>query len=181
MSLPTTLLVNVKNWLTGSNAIGDGIADDTPAINAAAAYLSKYGGGVLYFPAGIYRVRQTRLDLNDQRVPWGTWFMNDAVEIEGSNIILEGEGSASIIQIDPQTPWTTAIAFVFTAPPLDNGNPVAERGNVVVRNLTFRASISSTLLQSEVGTNPPIGINTGAAGAALTFVGRAELYAKNIY
>lgn len=40
--------VNVKDF----GAVGDGVADDTAAINAAAASLPS--GGVLYFPRGIY-------------------------------------------------------------------------------------------------------------------------------
>jgi hypothetical protein len=36
------------------SAVGDGIADDTAAINAAEAALSAAGGGVLVFPAGTY-------------------------------------------------------------------------------------------------------------------------------
>jgi hypothetical protein len=42
--------VNVKDF----GAVGDGVADDTAAINAAAAYLTSIGGGVLYFPRGTY-------------------------------------------------------------------------------------------------------------------------------
>jgi hypothetical protein len=43
-------VVNVKDF----GAIGDGVADDTSAINAAAAYITSIGGGVLYFPRGTY-------------------------------------------------------------------------------------------------------------------------------
>jgi hypothetical protein len=42
--------VNVKDF----GAVGDGLANDTAAINAAAAYLTSLGGGVLYFPRGTY-------------------------------------------------------------------------------------------------------------------------------
>lgn len=38
------------------NAAGDGRADDTQAINAAIAALNSAGRGVLYFPAGAYRI-----------------------------------------------------------------------------------------------------------------------------
>src|SRR6476620_1136205 len=36
-------------------AVGDGIADDQPAITLAAEALARNKGGVLYLPAGTYR------------------------------------------------------------------------------------------------------------------------------
>jgi hypothetical protein len=42
--------VNVKDF----GAVGDGVANDTAAINAAAAYVTSIGGGILYFPRGTY-------------------------------------------------------------------------------------------------------------------------------
>jgi len=36
-------------------AVGDGIADDQPAITRAAQAVAKNKGGVLYFPSGTYR------------------------------------------------------------------------------------------------------------------------------
>lgn len=44
--------VNVKTY----GAVGDGVADDTAAIQAAISALGTTGGGVLYFPPGIYLV-----------------------------------------------------------------------------------------------------------------------------
>ncbi|MDF2713345.1 MAG: hypothetical protein K0R28_270 [Paenibacillus sp.] len=45
--------VSVKDF----GAIGDGIADDTASIQAAAAGLTK--GGILFFPAGTYKISDT--------------------------------------------------------------------------------------------------------------------------
>jgi hypothetical protein len=42
--------VSVKDF----GAVGDGVADDTVAINNAVAYLNTLGGGGLFFPAGTY-------------------------------------------------------------------------------------------------------------------------------
>ena len=44
-------VVNVKDF----GAVGDGVADDTAAINSAIAYLNT-NNGILFFPAGIYKV-----------------------------------------------------------------------------------------------------------------------------
>jgi len=40
-------------------AKGDGVADDTVAINAAIADAARTGGGVVYLPTGVYRVAPT--------------------------------------------------------------------------------------------------------------------------
>lgn len=42
-------------------AIGDGVTDDTPAIQAAIDHLAAGGGGVLVFPAGTYSVTSVTL------------------------------------------------------------------------------------------------------------------------
>ncbi len=38
------------------HAVGNGVADDTAAINAAIAAAAKSGGGIAYLPAGTYRL-----------------------------------------------------------------------------------------------------------------------------
>lgn len=43
---------------------GDAIADDTDALNKAIEKLNGIGGGILYFPAGIYNVRTVHLQSN---------------------------------------------------------------------------------------------------------------------
>ena len=52
---------NVKNY----GAKGDGKADDTQAIQTAINTVVNKGGGVLYFPAGIYRIGGPVLDSID--------------------------------------------------------------------------------------------------------------------
>ncbi len=49
-----TNFLNVKNQ--PFNAAGDGLADDTPAIQAALNEMSRVGGGTVYLPPGQYRV-----------------------------------------------------------------------------------------------------------------------------
>lgn len=46
-------ILNVKDF----GAVGDGFADDTEAVQNAANLL--YGGGVLFFPAGVYVISET--------------------------------------------------------------------------------------------------------------------------
>ena len=48
-------LYNVRDY----QAVGDGIADDTGAVQAALAAADANGGGVVYFPRGRYQLRTT--------------------------------------------------------------------------------------------------------------------------
>lgn len=64
-SEPVTVTVRVKPaWpqtvfnVKDSGAEGDGVKDDTGAIEAALAKAEKAGGGVVYFPRGRYRVSE---------------------------------------------------------------------------------------------------------------------------
>jgi hypothetical protein len=47
--------VSVKDF----GAVGDGVADDTAAIQAAIAYIKTLGGGTVVFPCGNYKVTST--------------------------------------------------------------------------------------------------------------------------
>lgn len=55
-----TQLRNIQSWTVNVKdapfyAKGDGVTDDTAAINTALAYLASIGGGTLYFPQGSYK------------------------------------------------------------------------------------------------------------------------------
>ena len=49
------MVINIRSF----GAKIDGVTDDAPAINAALQALAKRGGGTLYLPAGIIRVKST--------------------------------------------------------------------------------------------------------------------------
>lgn len=47
--------VSVKSY----GAVGDGVTDDAAAINAAIVYVNSKGGGTVFFPSGVYRVKSS--------------------------------------------------------------------------------------------------------------------------
>jgi len=60
------LVVDVRHDLTrldicAANASADGVADDSPAIQAAIDHVGGVGGGVVFLPAGTYRVADLQL------------------------------------------------------------------------------------------------------------------------
>jgi hypothetical protein len=73
---------NVKDY----GAVGDGVADDTAAIRAAAAAAS--AGGTLYLPAGTYR-----------------WTAGDYLLELAADMWVRGDGAATVLQSDSATPF----------------------------------------------------------------------------
>lgn len=68
---------NVKS--SPYNAVGNGVTDDTTAINSAIADANSAGGGVVFFPIGTYKT-------------------SASLVITGNNIILAGAGWSSVIK-----------------------------------------------------------------------------------
>ncbi|GBG07782.1 hypothetical protein PAT3040_02343 [Paenibacillus agaridevorans] len=62
-------------------AKGDGTTDDTEAIRSVIDYVQSAGGGIVFFPAGKYKVSSTLL-------------------LSGNNVELRGAGKASVIFMD---------------------------------------------------------------------------------
>jgi hypothetical protein len=53
---------NVKNVKSDYGAKGDGVTDDSPAIQSAIDAVNAAGGGVIYFPSGEYFIKRIFLD-----------------------------------------------------------------------------------------------------------------------
>lgn len=69
----------------GFGARGDGIVDDTAAIQAAIDSVTSTGGGVVYLPAGTYKIKpQTSIAVDAARA--------NALTIAGDNVVLTGDG-----------------------------------------------------------------------------------------
>ena len=87
--------------VTDFGAVGDGVVDDTSAIQAGIDYLESLNGGVLYFPQGTYRITST-LTSN-----------NHGVMLKG-----EGEGNyySTLSTVTLSTPATTIKCEGFVTP-----------------------------------------------------------------
>jgi hypothetical protein len=98
-------------------AVGDNTADDTTAINAAIADLNTAGRGVLYFPAGHYKITATLTTVDAHCLILG----DGAGDYQAQN-------AATTIQFDSTT------ATVFTL----------HEDGIIVRDIAFESSTALT-------------------------------------
>jgi len=81
-------IFSVKNY----GAVGDGVADDTAAINAAVAEAKAVGGGTIYLSSGTYLVSSTIL-------------------LSGNNLVLRGAGGDANHNAGTVPPVTTVVRW----------------------------------------------------------------------
>ncbi len=80
-------------------AAGDGRADDTAAINYAIAAAAAAGGGIVRFPAGMYRSYSIRLK------NFITLYLDEGATILAANTPREGTPSGGYDAAEPNVPW----------------------------------------------------------------------------
>jgi len=112
--------VSVKDF----GAVGDGVADDTAAIQAAIDAVSVNGGTVV-FPSGTYRIAKT-VGTNDR---WG-------IKVTGSSVRLQGAGAASLRRFDTNIS-TPANAYPILLIGTPDSNAAAASTDIEVTGLTF--------------------------------------------
>ena len=177
-AVATTVQAKLRETVsvTDFGAVGDGVANDTAAIQAGIDYLESLNGGVLYFPQGTYRITST-------------------LTSDNHGVMLKGEGEGTYLgtrsAVTLSTPATTikyegfntaAIHFTCTANEfkkmgggvetilIDCGSGtglatygilVTSRDNLTVRNVTiFNATAAAVKTECFSG---PLGSPTGFA------------------
>lgn len=140
-------------------AAGNGVADDTAAINAAIAALTAAGGGTLYFPIGTYKVTST-------------------ITVSGSFIALQGQktanttiaasfGNADVFQFTGNWYYIDGLIFNGTAASYTAGyclNFVGNQGYVWVNDLVINNGFSG------IGLNGTTQQNVWISNSQISFI-----------
>ncbi len=135
--LYASINVNVLSY----GAKGDGVTDDTAAIQNASTAVAK-GGGLLYFPAGTYMINPARGHV-----------------VLGSNMTVEGPG---VIKVEPNIG-----NFQYVMGP----NPVWETiSNVTIENITVDENVLNNPSTVTAASEPQV-IVLGFAFTNLTLSG----------
>jgi hypothetical protein len=111
--------VSVKDF----GALGDGVADDTVAIQAAIDSLSS-DGGVVHFPPGTYRVARN-IGTNDR---WGIKVTNSSITLKGDQAFLRRFNTDIS---------TYALAYPILLVGVPDSNVAAPTTNVMIDSLYF--------------------------------------------
>ncbi|MCP5006511.1 MAG: hypothetical protein GY941_21615 [Planctomycetes bacterium] len=115
---------NVKNTTYG--ATGDGITDDTAAIQAAIDAAESAGGGTVFFPAGTYMVAKSTTGTNDS---WG-------IKIDADNVVLKGVNDVTLDRLTGDIS-TYAKAFPILFIGAADSNVAASTDHVIIDGLHF--------------------------------------------
>jgi hypothetical protein len=146
--------VSVKDF----GAVGDGVADDTVAIQAAISAATSAGGGRIHFPGGTYRI-------------------TDTLTINAASISLTGDAAYnSVIVLDSTTKNAIDVLCTSTA-------QYEYLYGCDISGLTIRPSVSSTgvgLRLSAIGRSRFEDLNIRDFSKALSVEGGLDNNFKNI-
>jgi hypothetical protein len=158
--------VSVKDF----GAVGDGVTDDTAAIQAAIDYVATIGGGVVYLPSGTYAVGKTTAPYNPAIA--GSFDRDVIIDIQSDNITLKGSGRGATVLANTITN-TTSSRFIKIGRRVDGDNFV---DNVSVQDMTLLGNYTGTV----TGFNTNTGIDvSGRAGTGCTNIKLERLEIKN--
>jgi len=111
-------LANVRDY----GAKGDGVSNDTLSFLSAIAVLKSEGGGVLYIPAGKYKLYKST---NGYAVGQYETTTNYALGIDFSNILIQGDGIGLTILLAATV--STTILYIITP----------DLNNITIKDITF--------------------------------------------
>ncbi|HEX6682947.1 MAG TPA: right-handed parallel beta-helix repeat-containing protein [Candidatus Limnocylindrales bacterium] len=128
---------NVKDY----GAVGDGVADDTGAFQAAVNAAAAAGGGIVRVPAGVYKRGGPTIDVR-------------------GNVRIVGAGTGATTILDQSTAAGSFVCFNFQG---TRGNPIALTQDAVRHQDVLKVPVASLaglrlndrlLLQSDAPSNP---------------------------
>lgn len=155
-SVPRSMLdkardaVNVKDF----GAVGDGVADDTAAINAAKnalpSNLATGAGGIIYFPAGVYRITSPIY------VRYGQTLMGAGSSASVTKLSIDPTfaGDAAVVAVDNLASFIPAHIVNLSI----DGNNVPGVGGILYTGAYQNASIDSVFITDIHGGSIPIDI-----------------------
>ena len=159
--------VSVKDF----GAVGDGVTDDTAAINSAIDAVGTAGGGIVYIPAGVYAIGKTSAPYNPAIS--GSFDRDVIIDVQYDNVIIKGDGRGNTILTNTITN-TTAARGIKIGRRIDGVNYV---DNVSVQDLTLIGNYTSGAPNS---TNTSTGIDiSGSAGVGCTNIKLERLEIRN--
>jgi hypothetical protein len=150
-------VVSVKDF----GAVGNGVVDDTAAIQAAISYVSSLGGGAIYFPAGIY----------------SGYVLIDSV----NNITLYGDGKgASTIYRPLQIADGAAVISIKTT--------TTTASNITIKDLTIKSSTTTGTYYDAFGiecnrnsgTSPNLAYNISVIDCEVNTIRSAGIALRNV-
>jgi hypothetical protein len=148
------LFTNVKDPVYG--AAGNGVADDTVAIQAAINAAQSAGGGIVYFPPGTYLISST-LTVSADNIQivgagWGSQIKASG-GITGYMLQVQGPGGAGNFR------YGIKIADIYF-----NGNTIASLGGIQLIS-TYHADLDHVRVRFCLGNSILLDGITGAFGA----------------
>jgi len=159
--------VSVKDF----GAVGNGVADDTAAIQKAIDYVGSIGGGVVHIPAGTYAVGKTSAPYNPAIT--GSFDRDVILDVQNDNITLQGDGRGATVLTNTITN-TTAARLIKIGRRIDGSIFV---DNVAVQDMTLIGTYVSGTPSSTV-TNTGIDVS-GLSGVGCTNIKLQRLEIKN--
>lgn len=90
--------VSVKDF----GAVGDGVTDDTAAIQAALDYVGSVGGGSVFVPAGDYMTTASIQVKSNTTVEFAGWIKPTAVDPYHAAIMGDPAGASNVTLMNPQ-------------------------------------------------------------------------------
>lgn len=148
--------VSVKDF----GAVGDGVTDDTAAIQAAIVYVKSLGGGHIYIPVGTYKCSST---------------LNISPLVAAFNLIFEGAGQSSILDFSTCTTGP-GLAIYGWAERLELSRFVVKNAFASGISINHGETISSTKYLSRINVHDIVIDKSGSHGLEMTNTYMSKFY-----